>query len=263
MGVRVTQLLDIRRLSETRTPEDGDVLNVAEVFGPTFQGEGPSRGRVATFIRTGACNLSCRWSDTECDSAFTWDASRFRPRDHIFPVPVVRIIEFLEFTEAPLLVVTGGEPLLHQRRPAFLQLFAAAERSGLNVEVETNGTKSPNPELAGMPSFNVSPKLSNNVSDPESVRIVPSALARFAELARMGTATFKFVISAEADLVEVEQLIRRFDVPNKQVWIMPEGVDPDLIMKKAQQLADPVLQRGWNFTLRDHRALWPEEDKGR
>ena len=40
-------------------------LVVAEVFGPTVQGEGPSAGRRASFIRLGGCNLHCDWCDTK------------------------------------------------------------------------------------------------------------------------------------------------------------------------------------------------------
>ena len=34
-------------------------LLVAEIFGPTFQGEGFSLGRRAAFVRLGRCNLDC------------------------------------------------------------------------------------------------------------------------------------------------------------------------------------------------------------
>src|SRR5438046_5626962 len=44
-------------------------LVVSEIFGPTFQGEGPSLGRRCVFLRLGACNLHCRW----CDTPYTWD----------------------------------------------------------------------------------------------------------------------------------------------------------------------------------------------
>ncbi|WP_220729580.1 hypothetical protein [Streptomyces radicis] len=36
-----------------------DELIVAETFGPTFQGEGPSAGQQAVFIRLSRCDLSC------------------------------------------------------------------------------------------------------------------------------------------------------------------------------------------------------------
>lgn len=38
-----------------------NLLRVSEVFGPTFQGEGPSAGRPAVFVRLGGCNLNCSW----------------------------------------------------------------------------------------------------------------------------------------------------------------------------------------------------------
>ena len=48
-------------------------LAVSEIFGPTLQGEGPSSGRRAMFLRLAGCNLSCSW----CDTAYTWDWSRY------------------------------------------------------------------------------------------------------------------------------------------------------------------------------------------
>lgn len=54
----------------------GTMPLVAEVFGPTFQGEGPSAGQRAAFIRLGTCNLTCTWCidpDTPVLMAdFTW-----------------------------------------------------------------------------------------------------------------------------------------------------------------------------------------------
>jgi 7-carboxy-7-deazaguanine synthase len=34
-------------------------LILAEQFGPTVQGEGPSAGQLAVFVRLSRCNLSC------------------------------------------------------------------------------------------------------------------------------------------------------------------------------------------------------------
>src|SRR4029450_7825218 len=59
------------RLTADRAPE----LVVSEVFGPTFQGEGPSVGRRAGFVRLGRCNLDCSW----CDTPYTWDWERHDP----------------------------------------------------------------------------------------------------------------------------------------------------------------------------------------
>ncbi len=53
-------------------PSAGQLL-ISEVFGPTLQGEGPSAGQAAAFVRLGACNLSCAW----CDTAYTWNRDKF------------------------------------------------------------------------------------------------------------------------------------------------------------------------------------------
>ena len=62
------------RVPAELTPADGGLV-VAEVFGPTFQGEGPSTGQRAGFVRLGRCNLDCSW----CDTPYTWDWERFDP----------------------------------------------------------------------------------------------------------------------------------------------------------------------------------------
>jgi organic radical activating enzyme len=66
--------------------EESRGLLVAEMFGPTFQGEGPSAGQRAVFVRTSRCNLSCSW----CDTPHTWDWSRFDPHAEARRIPVRR-----------------------------------------------------------------------------------------------------------------------------------------------------------------------------
>ena len=46
-------------------------LVVSEIFGPTWQGEGPSLGRRCGFVRLGRCNLACTFCDTHALS-FGW-----------------------------------------------------------------------------------------------------------------------------------------------------------------------------------------------
>ena len=40
---------------------------VAEIFGPTVQGEGIDQGAVVTFVRFGGCDFKCSWCDTPTD----------------------------------------------------------------------------------------------------------------------------------------------------------------------------------------------------
>lgn len=234
-------------------------LPVAEVFGPTWQGEGPSAGQVAAFVRLGGCNLTC----ARCDSAFTWDASRYRLRDELTPMTAAEILGRLPDT--PLVVVTGGEPTLYQHLSAFQELI-----DGLvyrrRIEVETNGTRVPGEVLTrwASVSFNVSPKLDGPLSvDPEPRRNVPGALAAYARLARQGRAVFKLVVSDVADVDAVAELVNRFGVPHRKVWVMPEGTTETTVLETARKVADTAMGYGFNLTLRQHVLLWPGEERGR
>jgi organic radical activating enzyme len=239
------------------------VLPLADApFGPTFQGEGPSAGRLALFLRLGGCNLRCSW----CDTPYSWDTSRYSLREEIRQVPVADLVAWLTTVtrgvQAPVLAITGGEPLLHQNRPAFRYLLDAVAEleggAGLDLEVETNGTIRPAAELPDRLIHNVSPKLAS-AGDPPERRIVPAALADFAELASAGRARFKFVATGPADLHEVTEIVTEHRLPARHVWISPEGTTAERVLTIARELADPVLARGWNLTLRTHTLLWADQ----
>jgi 7-carboxy-7-deazaguanine synthase len=229
-----------------------DSLVVAECFGPTAQGEGPSLGRRASFIRLGGCNLHCSW----CDSKFTWDASRFDLRAELTRRPVDSIVSEVATHGTKLVVITGGEPLLHQHQPAWPTLLIALAAAGCDIEIETNGTQAPSAGTSRwVTRFNVSPKLANSGDTPE-LRIAPAALA---VLLGTGKAAFKFVCRDPADLAEAQHLTVRHSIPPHLVWIMPEGTDAATICKRLTVLADPAINAGFNVTTRLHVLAWGDE----
>jgi 7-cyano-7-deazaguanosine (preQ0) biosynthesis protein QueE len=223
-------------------------LVVSEIFGPTFQGEGPSVGQLAAFLRLAGCNLDCRW----CDTPYTWDASRFELSNESRRMTAVAILRRLGEIGAPLVVVTGGEPLLHQER--LPPLLRACHETGRAIEVETNGTLPPSPALTRwVTRFNVSPKLANS-GVPAAKRIRGEVLAGFRAT---GRAIFKFVVECPADLEEVSALER--DHRLAPIWIMPCGQTAEEIATVMRQVAEPVLRNGWNLTPRLHVLLWGNE----
>jgi 7-carboxy-7-deazaguanine synthase (Cx14CxxC type) len=136
---------------------------VREIF-YTLQGEGRNAGRPAVFCRFSGCNL---WTGREadrhkavcqfCDTDFVGvgpDGGRFATAAALADA-VVALWPHHEDGRAsggrPLVVCTGGEPLLQLDEPA----VAALHDRGFEVAVETNGTQLPPP---GLDHVCVSPK---------------------------------------------------------------------------------------------------------
>lgn len=219
-------------------------LVVSEVFGPTFQGEGPSVGQRAGFVRLGRCNLDCTW----CDTPYSWDWERYDPAVELSRRPVAGVVADLEAMGIELVVVTGGEPLLQQR--ALTTLLEQVKQRGWRVEVETNGTVAPALPVDLVDRYNVSPKLANSGVDRRD-RYRPDVLRAFEGT---GKAVFKFVAADPADLDEVDAMVHECGL--RSVYVMPEGRDHEAVTAGLRRLAEPVLRRGWNLTTRLHVQVW-------
>ncbi|NWF31173.1 7-carboxy-7-deazaguanine synthase QueE [Streptomyces sp. PKU-EA00015] len=227
-------------------------LVVSEVFGPTVQGEGPSTGRRASFIRLGGCNLHCSW----CDTPYTWDGSSHDLRTELTRTLVVDLAARALEGAPQLVVLTGGEPLLHQYQPGWAELLAALTVAGVEVEVETNGTIAPTAATtAAVARFNVSPKLAH-AGDPEHIRLRPRAIAA---LRATGRAAFKFVCATKGDVDEAAAHAAAWGLPLSTVWVMPEGTDPVTLSHHLNAIADPAIGHGFNLTTRLHVLAWGNE----
>jgi organic radical activating enzyme len=227
-------------------------LPVSEVFGPVYQGEGPHTGRRCSFVRLGLCNLRCSW----CDTPFTWDSTRYDVNAECPPMTAGAIAARLADHDTDLLVLSGGEPLIHQRNDTLKSLLA--DWPG-HVHVETNGTLTPAPWLRSrVQHFSVSPKLGNQ-GDPYDRRIRSKPLHAFALMAHAERCAWKFVVTAPEDLAEVDALVAAYSVPRRAVWIMPEGVDRDAVLATATRIEHHVTQHGYNLTLRQHVLIHGNE----
>lgn len=219
-------------------------LIVSEVFGdtkPTFQGEGPSMGVPALFIRLAQCNLTCDW----CDTKYTWDWKQYEIKKETRRRSVDELIAWARACDTELVVISGGEPMLQQ--PAVIRLVNGLLVGGKRVEIETNGTIPPDPEfLVDGVQFNVSPKLANSGVTGDK-RIVPEALKGFSA---SGHSVFKFVTRTVVELDEIQQLVDRYHLA--PVYVMPEGTTAECLIETTRVLADAVAARKWHFTQRLH-----------
>lgn len=220
-------------------------LLVSEIFGPTFQGEGPSVGQRAVFVRLSRCQLACGW----CDTPYTWDTRRYDVSAQTRRMSQSQVVAEVLARSAPLVVISGGEPLLQQDRLTWVIDMCRAHRR--RVEIETNGAVVPSwGVLDAAHRFNVSPKLAN-AGMPVERRINPEALRTFA---KSGKAVFKFVVTAPGDLQEIAELQAAHDLG--PIWVMPQGTTADQVLSGARTVAEEALARGWNLTPRLHVLLW-------
>ena len=225
-------------------------LLVSEVFGPTLQGEGPSSGRPCMFVRLGACNLHCSW----CDTPYTWDWTRYDKDRELSWMSERAILKEVVPDRPPLLVVTGGEPLLQSAPLEVLVSHYLGGWSDHEVEIETNGTRPPLPSWKDRLWYNVSPKLAH-AGDPESARIVPAAIEALKD---SGQARWKFVLSRRSTTEAQEMLnfVQRFRLPHGSVWLMPEARSAGELDEKMETVAQLALDLNMNYSDRLQVRLW-------
>ncbi len=107
----------------------------------TIQGEGAHTGKPAYFVRLAGCDVQCWW----CDVKDSWDAEK-HPK-----ITVKEIIDRVAESKAEIVVITGGEPLLHDLQP----LTDALHTLGVQIHIETSGSS---PVSGSLDWITLSPK---------------------------------------------------------------------------------------------------------
>lgn len=91
----------------------------------TIQGEGAFTGHAAYFLRLGGCDVGCVW----CDVKDSWDQSKHPLRT------VLSMVEEAQSSGTKMVVITGGEPAMHD----LSDLTARIRRAGMRTHIETSG----------------------------------------------------------------------------------------------------------------------------
>jgi len=97
---------------------------IVETF-HSVQGEGAWTGVNAFFIRLGGCDVYCPW----CDQKESWNAQR-HPK-----FPVNDLVKLATEVNPAIVIITGGEPLMHDLNP----LTRSLKEQDLQVHLETSG----------------------------------------------------------------------------------------------------------------------------
>ncbi len=91
----------------------------------TVQGEGFHQGKAAYFIRLAGCDVGCHW----CDVKESWNVN-----EHGFQ-NIEDIVSGAIKHPSEIVVITGGEPLMHNLDELCWQL----QRAGKQTHIETSG----------------------------------------------------------------------------------------------------------------------------
>lgn len=240
-----------------------DHLAICEHF-YSIQGEGPSVGTPAVFLRLAGCNLACNgfsYQDPEtgqhlgCDSKHVWQKGQLTAFDSIFSHWEDNGW-LAALGNGAHLVLTGGEPLMQQ--PALWAFIQALDQrvSQVYLEIETNATQTLMPEMIErLNQINASPKLRNSGETRDKAYL----LDRLQQYANCPQTIFKFVIQHPND---IEEVIKDFLTPLKmardRIYLMPEGGTQAVIIERSQWLVEACKAHGLRYSPRLHILLWGE-----
>ncbi len=203
----------------------------------SLQGEGSRMGTPAAFLRLAGCNLHCHW----CDTKHSWVKGVDMEVEDI----AARLLSY----GCPSLVITGGEPLMQQEELLNLLNLLPAD---VYVEVETNGTLLPCPELtARINQWNVSPKLGHSGNEPAQA-LNMDALGFFATLPH---AWFKFVVQHAAQDWDA---IAALGLPRERIILMPCAATRAALDAARPTVAQLCIDKGVRFGERLHLVLWDD-----
>lgn len=185
----------------------------------TLQGEGAYMGKAAYFIRLGGCDVGCVW----CDVKESWDAAK-HPQ-----WAVEDLVATVKETPTEIVVITGGEPLLHD----LSELTDRLKSAGIRTHIETSGSS---PLSGTLDWITLSPK---KFKAP-----LPEVLAVANEL--------KIVVFNKSDFAWAEQWAAHV-APHCRLYLQPEW-------SKAAQMTPLIIDYikanpQWQLSLQVHKYI--------
>ena len=202
---------------DTATTTKNVTYPIVETF-HSVQGEGYWTGVNAFFIRLGGCDVHCPW----CDTKHSWNQLRHPHQS------TVELTVAAKAVNPAIVIITGGEPLMHNLLP----LTAALKEANLQVHLETSGA---HPVTGNFDWVTFSPK---QFKAPHH-----SIYHRASEL--------KVVVTSEYDLKWAEQQAAL--VPESTLlYLQPEWNSPD---SKSLIFKYILKHSQWRISLQTHKML--------
>ncbi len=195
---------------------------VADIFGPTVQGEGHFVGYPMVFVRLAGCSVTQCTIRSECDEA-PWKMKARLSLDQI--IDGVRLL-----CPSGIVLITGGEPTDHDLVP----LVARLRDSGYRVHLETSGVRS----VAGLPL--------------EWLTVSPKTL----DYQQRAGHTLKVVIRPEWDWPEVLHMDRGTDFFHRYLQPLTDGTGRAVNLPQVLEMVTDTTHNGdarWALSTQSHR----------
>ena len=193
------------------------MYKINEIF-HSLQGEGYNTGTASVFIRLSGCNLHCAFCDTRHDEGT------------MMSLPEI-VEQVMRYPNAPLIVLTGGEPSLwiDEDFVAGLKMM-----TGKRIAIETNGTR---PLPHGIDWVTLSPK--TGLGDSGDLSVV---LTRCDELK---------VVYLGQDLTQYDNITATYRYL-QPCWVK----DEEQCRRNMLDTVQAVLRHPeWRLSLQTHRIL--------
>jgi 7-carboxy-7-deazaguanine synthase len=210
-------------------------MRITEIY-VSVQGETQYAGLPCTLVRTTGCDLRC----TYCDSAFAFYGGRDMTLDDI----VAEVAKL----GAPLVLLTGGEPMLQKEMPA---LASRLLEGGNRVMIETSGAHA----LDTLPADVVRIVDIKTPGSGESHRMYWDGLG-----ALRPRDAVKFVLTSEEDYQWAADVIRSRGLAERtEVLLSPMHgrIAPEVLV--GWMLRDRLPAR---LNLQLHKYIWSPEARG-
>jgi len=210
-------------------------VRITEIY-KSIQGETRFAGRPCTLVRTTGCDLRCSY----CDSAFSFYGGKEMSTDEI--------LSEVDALGAPLVLLTGGEPLLQRDLPALSQRLLD---KGYEVMIETSGSQPTSPL----------PRSVVRILDLKTPGSGESAKMRWENLADLvaGDAV-KLVLRDERDYLWAKNVLAEHALAEGvEVLLSPSFGELDPANLVSWMLRDGLRAR---LNLQLHKFIWRPEARG-
>ncbi len=213
-------------------------LRIAEIFGPTIQGEGALIGEPTVFVRAGGCDYRCSW----CDSMHAVDSAYRHEWSSMTTEAVWAELRRLSDDRPVTVSLSGGNPAIQDFGP----LIALGRAAGYRFACETQGSVA-RPWFCDLDTLVLSPKPPSSKE-----RVKWDVFADCVEAGRGARNTvMKVVVFDEADYGWAKEAHARH--PDLPLYLQPGNpevdpetpVDPQALADRLAWLTETAMADRW------------------